>query len=73
VEEIPFTTRQIQSTVSIGVAAYPQNGETIEELLLAAKNACFEAQRAGRNKVFRCLTEWHVSEEVLHEHLEEEV
>lgn len=72
VEETPFTPRQIHSTISIGVAAYPQNGKTVEGLLLAAKNACFEAQRAGRNNVFRCLTEWNMNEAVLHEHGQEE-
>ena len=51
-EQAMFTPDGIRSTVSIGVATYPESGHRIDELLLSAKNAVFEAQRAGRNKVF---------------------
>jgi GGDEF domain-containing protein len=44
--------------VSIGVAAYPNNGTTIEDLLTTAKRALFEAQRAGRNSVQFYPHEW---------------
>ena len=47
-----FTPRHIPSTVSIGVATSPANGGTCDALLVAAKKALFEAQRAGRNNVF---------------------
>ena len=57
IEETVFTKHRIGSTVSIGVAAYPQNGRTIEDIILSAKNALFEAQRAGRNNVFCCTEE----------------
>jgi diguanylate cyclase (GGDEF)-like protein len=47
-----YTPRSIHSTVSIGVAAYPVNGATCDDLLRTAKTALFEAQRGGRNGVF---------------------
>ncbi|MEK9137883.1 MAG: sensor domain-containing diguanylate cyclase [Bacteroidota bacterium] len=68
VEEHQFTHHKIMSTISIGVAAYPDNGKTTEKLLTAAKNALFEAQRAGRNKVFHYITEWDAEEATLCEH-----
>jgi len=67
VEKHRFTELGIESTVSIGVAAYPQNGRTNEDLLQTARKAVFEAQRSGRNKVFYYLTEWYAHDAVLHE------
>jgi diguanylate cyclase (GGDEF)-like protein len=67
VEDGNFTQQHITTTISIGVAAYPHNGRTMEDLLLAAKEALFEAQRAGRNKVYHCLTEWSARERALGE------
>lgn len=52
IAEETFTPRHITSTVSIGVATSPTDGRTCEALIVAAKKALFEAQRAGRNKVF---------------------
>lgn len=52
VAEAPFNDSRIASTVSIGAASYPENGTTRDSLILAAKKALFEAQRAGRNSVF---------------------
>jgi diguanylate cyclase (GGDEF)-like protein len=58
IEQTPFTVHQIATTVSIGVAAYPQSGTDTDELLLTAKNALFEAQRTGRNMVFSYQSTW---------------
>jgi diguanylate cyclase (GGDEF)-like protein len=52
VENTSFTPKQIKTTVSLGVCAFPENAETIDELLMTVKNALFEAQRLGRNRVF---------------------
>ncbi len=52
IEHSTFTTKQIKTSVSIGVAAFPENANTVEELLAMLKNALFEAQRSGRNRVF---------------------
>lgn len=65
VEQMTFTKQGVKTTISVGVAVYPHNGRTMEDLLLAAKEALFEAQRAGRNKVFHYLTEWSAREKVL--------
>lgn len=63
-----FTSHKIKSTISIGVAAYPDNGRTVDDLLTATKNAVFEAQRAGRNKVFHYTMEWDAQDVILCEH-----
>jgi diguanylate cyclase (GGDEF)-like protein len=68
VEDHPFTTRRIASTISIGVAAYPANGTTLEDLLTSAKHALFEAQRAGRNKVYQAVSD-RLAEEVTLENI----
>lgn len=38
-------------TVSIGVAVYPQYGETMEEVMRVADRALYEAKNLGRNRV----------------------
>ena len=55
VEEHPFRHRDIQPTgrltISAGLAAYPEDGETYEEVLSKADEALYEAKHAGRNRV----------------------
>lgn len=41
----------IDRTTSIGIAAYPQHGHTVEELLHAADAAVYEAKERGRDQV----------------------
>ncbi len=38
-------------TLSIGVASYPDDGETVENLLKAADDALYRAKKAGRDRV----------------------
>lgn len=38
------------TTLSIGVAAYPAHGSSIEDLIKAADTALYEAKRTGRNR-----------------------
>ncbi|HTQ11154.1 MAG TPA: GGDEF domain-containing protein, partial [Fimbriimonadaceae bacterium] len=38
-------------TISIGIAVYPQNGETVDHLLSTADRALYEAKHMGRNRV----------------------
>ena len=52
VEHTTFTAKEIRTTVSIGVCAFPENAETVDDMLKTVKNALFEAQRSGRNRVF---------------------
>ncbi len=40
-----------QVTVSIGVAAFPEHGRTIEEVMQASDKALYESKRGGRNRV----------------------
>jgi diguanylate cyclase (GGDEF)-like protein len=38
-------------TISLGVAAYPQHGNTLEEILRAVDTALHQAKAEGRNRV----------------------
>jgi len=40
-----------QLTVSVGVAAFPEHGHTLEEIIQASDKALYESKRAGRNRV----------------------
>jgi diguanylate cyclase (GGDEF)-like protein len=40
-----------QLTVSIGIAAFPEHGETLEEIIQASDKALYESKRGGRNRV----------------------
>lgn len=41
----------VQTSISVGVATYPEDGDQIESLLSCADAALYEAKRAGRNRV----------------------
>jgi diguanylate cyclase (GGDEF)-like protein len=51
VNRTSFTSHGIQTSVSVGLAVYPRDAATIDTLLVSVKEALFDAQRAGRNKV----------------------
>jgi diguanylate cyclase (GGDEF)-like protein len=53
-----FTPRALHTSVSIGVAAFPRNGSTLDALVMTAKRALYEAQRSGRNQVHCFKSEW---------------
>jgi len=57
-----FTQYGIQTTVSVGISAYPHNATTAEDLLTTAKRGLFEAQRAGRNRLHYFATTWYAKE-----------
>jgi len=40
-----------QLTVSIGVVAFPEHGQTLEELFQASDKALYESKHGGRNRV----------------------
>ena len=52
VEAAVFTDREIKTTISIGVAAFPDDADSFDALLLRTKEALYQAQHAGRNTVF---------------------
>lgn len=41
----------IQVTASFGVAAFPENGKTVDSLISAVDTAMYQAKEAGRNRV----------------------
>jgi diguanylate cyclase (GGDEF)-like protein len=51
IEETKFTQQGIRTTVSIGAAAFPKNAISEKELLITVKEALYDAQRNGRNRV----------------------
>jgi diguanylate cyclase (GGDEF)-like protein/putative nucleotidyltransferase with HDIG domain len=48
--------RPLAPTVSIGVAAYPQHGSTVDDLLRAADAAVYDAKLGGRNRIRSALS-----------------
>lgn len=53
-----YTNRGITSSVSIGVAAFPRSGNSIDTVMVTAKQAIFEAQRSGRNSAYCFKDDW---------------
>jgi two-component system, cell cycle response regulator len=51
IEEAEFTQKRIRTTVSIGIAEFPKHAGTEKDLLLTAKEALYDAQHCGRNRV----------------------
>jgi diguanylate cyclase (GGDEF)-like protein len=48
---IKFNNSKMQITISVGVAHYPGDAKTREELIEKADNAMYRAKQTGRNKV----------------------
>lgn len=48
---IPYGIFNLSTTISMGVAMYPEHGQTKEELLRAADKAMYIAKNTGRNRV----------------------
>jgi diguanylate cyclase (GGDEF)-like protein/PAS domain S-box-containing protein len=48
---IPYSNFNLTTTISMGVAAYPEHGKSKEELLRAADRAMYIAKNTGRNRV----------------------
>jgi len=50
-KRITFEASVIQVTASFGVAAFPENGRTMDSLIGAVDAAMYQAKEAGRNRV----------------------
>ncbi|MHB1677996.1 MAG: putative bifunctional diguanylate cyclase/phosphodiesterase [Sulfuriferula sp.] len=48
---IEFNHQKIKTSVSIGIASYPRDGDTPDFLMKAADAALYEAKKSGRNRV----------------------
>ncbi|MFZ0281390.1 MAG: diguanylate cyclase, partial [Bacteroidales bacterium] len=48
---VPTGTTHRPVTLSLGIAVYPENGSTADELIKAADTALYRAKRAGRDRV----------------------
>ncbi|MDC7225442.1 MAG: GGDEF domain-containing protein [Spirochaetales bacterium] len=51
-KNIRVKDRDFKIGASIGIAVYPDHGETIADLLLKADKAMYKAKRAGRNRAY---------------------
>ncbi len=47
------------TTVSIGVAGFPENGDTLESVIASADEALYQAKRQGRNRVICSRARFH--------------
>ncbi|HSA99071.1 MAG TPA: diguanylate cyclase [Anaerolineales bacterium] len=49
--QIPYECHRLTTTISMGIACYPTNGDTRQALLRAADQAMYAAKRAGRDHI----------------------
>jgi diguanylate cyclase (GGDEF)-like protein len=48
---IPQKGFRLKSTLSAGIACYPNDGNTMDQLLKVADESLYKAKQAGRNQV----------------------
>ncbi|WP_096366807.1 putative bifunctional diguanylate cyclase/phosphodiesterase [Thiohalobacter thiocyanaticus] len=48
---IAVSSGELQATVSVGVASYPGDGESLDKLIATADSALYQAKRSGRDRV----------------------
>jgi diguanylate cyclase (GGDEF)-like protein len=51
VADLSFSGSEARTTLSVGVVAYPQDGQTPDELMIAADRAMYASKRLGKNRV----------------------
>ena len=50
---VQYKQFKLKSTISLGIAVFPEQGRTGEEVIFAADKALYRAKEAGRNQVAR--------------------
>jgi diguanylate cyclase (GGDEF)-like protein len=50
-KELDVSGEKVKSTVSIGIAGYPQDGTEIQELISKADKAMYKSKEDGKNRV----------------------
>ncbi len=53
-QQVYYQKEALSATISIGIATYPENGTTMDEVIKAADSALYAAKQAGRN----CVRAW---------------
>jgi diguanylate cyclase (GGDEF)-like protein len=48
---VPYEYYNLSVTISMGIACYPENGQTRETILRAADQAMYAAKEAGRDHI----------------------
>ncbi len=48
---VPYEDKELRITVSVGVASFPEHGDTVDKLIRVADKALYRAKSAGRNRV----------------------
>jgi len=51
---LPATGQSIHITLSAGIAVYPENGSSVDEIIRLADQALYQAKTGGRNRVVVC-------------------
>jgi diguanylate cyclase (GGDEF)-like protein len=49
--DVPVGATRIESSISVGVVSYPNDGRTSDELLISADQAMYASKRGGKNRV----------------------
>ncbi|MBI4323069.1 MAG: GGDEF domain-containing protein [Candidatus Omnitrophica bacterium] len=66
VHQIRAYDETLSQTVSLGIAGFPEDGRTLEDLIARADEALYAAKHAGRNRVIRWTPSVHSPPSTVH-------